>query len=74
MRHLTREGHLVEQLLLRKPPKLELLLRVRRERRVLMYLLEHLLVKGLREQPLRRLLLHHLPRSRAARDLGAISA
>jgi len=37
------------------------------------YLLEHLLVKGLREQPLRRLLLHHLPRPYAARDPGAIS-
>ena len=57
---LRGEGHLVEELLLREPPEVHLLLGVGGERGVFVELLQHLLVQRLREQPLRRLLLPHL--------------
>ena len=57
---LRGEGHLEEELLLREAAELQLLLGVGRELRVVAQLLEHLLVQRLREEALRRLLLHHL--------------
>ena len=79
-RDLRGERHLEEELLLREAAELQLLLGVGRELRVVAQLLEHLLVQRLREEALRRLLLHHLAGemqgdvgeiwARSGRDIG----
>lgn len=57
---MGRQRHLVEQLLLRQPFELDLLVRICSQLWVLLQLFQHLLVERLREEPVRCFLLHHL--------------